>query len=41
MDVPSDAPDAASFEAAKAEPCSVMNTVIYKLEVSGPETFIH
>lgn len=38
---PSDAPGTVSFKAAEAEPCSVMNTIICKLEVSGTETFIH
>ena len=38
---PSDAPGTVSIEAAEAEPCSVVNTIIYKLEVSGTKTFIH
>lgn len=37
----SDAPGIANFEAAEAEPRSVMNAISYKLEVSEAETFIH
>lgn len=38
---PSDASGTVSFEDAEDKPCSVMNTIIYKLEVLGNETFIH